>query len=310
MTQNYFKAYCEAREKISNYKNMIIKNHISHYEILEELLGFQYSLSNEFAKYYQEHPDKDDLIKHHFTALSGELLFGYNIQFLQISLESLEIGYIHPAASNLRSVFEAIPKMYYMSFYPERTFPILIHEIVKEFEYEDAIKELKKVEYKKFLIDKTIPFTNNENFKKFKKKYRPSWIRKQVYDDEKILPMDEAMIDPIEDVKEYTHVRLLQSLYGTLSDSSHANLMRNKAAVDYSQVDTNFFFGLLKNMSYFNIHAFLETSIEIIGEIGRIRSSTEFLNHIAAKYKTMTPSGYLLPSNSNLSSKLKVGLKK
>ena len=45
---NYFKAYCEAREIISKSKNNTIKDHISHYEILEEVLGFQYFLQSEF----------------------------------------------------------------------------------------------------------------------------------------------------------------------------------------------------------------------------------------------------------------------
>ena len=119
--------------------------------------------------FFQNYSNKEELIKNHFTALSGSLLFSYNIQFLQIALESLETNFIHPAASNLRSVFEGIPKMYYLSLYPERTFPILIHEIVKDLEYKEAIKKLKGKKYEKLFKDKIFPFRNENNFKKFKK---------------------------------------------------------------------------------------------------------------------------------------------
>ena len=279
---------------------MIIRNHISHYEILEELLGFQYFIHNKLADFYQKHSDKDELIKNHFAALSGALLFGYNIQFLQTAFESLEASFIHPTASNLRSVFEGIPKMYYLSLYPERTFPIMIHEIVKESEYKDAIKKLKEEKYQKFLKDKKLPFTNKNNFDKFKKKYKPSWIRRQLYDG--------AIISDFS-TDEFSHVEVLQKFYDKLSDSSHANLMRNETAVDYEPADVELFFGLLKSMSYFNIHAFLEVSTEIVGELGMLKPSVDFLNRIAEKQKTMLNIAYFIPTIPSLGTKLKISTK-
>jgi len=336
MYENYFKAYCDSRTAASNIKTKIITNHIHHYEVLEELLGYQYFLNQKFASLYKSLSNKDQIFKKYSNSLLNGVSFTYNVQFLQIGLESVELDYIHIAASNLRSVFEAIPKMFYLSIEPERIPDVLIHEYIQDFTYDQVNKKLEKIQNKsndkdkdfeqliehkipsfkhedleKFIENNTLPFKNENIFGKFKnKKYTPAWFRNQLYDD-----VDSTSVpnSPVQ----LTHRGTLQSLYGKLSDSSHSNILRNMVATDYDPINTNFFFEMLKSLSYWNIYVFLEVNYSLLWDMGLIKTSLEFLNSIGVKYPTMgadknmkptiphmVKKSNIRPRNSNQSKKL------
>jgi len=325
MYENYFQAYCDSRTAASDIRTKIITNHIHHYEVLEELLGYQYFLNQKFASLYKSLSNKDEILKTYSNSLLNGVSFTYNVQFLQISLDSVELDYIHIAASNLRSVFEAIPKMFYLSIEPERVPDVMMNEYIQDFTYDQVNTKLEKIQnntedkdkdleqliehkipsfehkdLQKFIENNTLPFKNENTFGKFKnKKYTPAWFRNQLYDDVDIISVPDSPT-------QLTHRGALQSMYSKLSDSSHSNILRNMVATNYDPVNTNFFFKMLKSLSYWNIYVFLEVNFKLLWDMGLIKTSLEFLNSIRVKYPTMGADKTLKPTIPHVVRKLNI----
>lgn len=305
---DYFKEYNDAQTHISLNKQKVIQNHISNYQILEEALGFQYYLNGKFFEYYKSNLDTKELLNEHFAELSIHLLFFYNVMSLQTAFNTLECGFIHQSAVNLRTVYEGIPKMYYISFFPEKVREITVHEYIHPFRYEDAIEKLKdkkypedlneetlsfdeKTEYQEWkkyqdlLNGETLPFNVKKEYQEWKKMYTPAWFRNQLYTEER--------------------VKKLHKLYGRLSASTHANISRNETAVEYTFADTDLFFQLMKSLSYFNLEAYLEGNYQLLCKMNLQPDVLTFLNRMANNLETIIEDVYFLPNKEKYKSKLK-----
>ena len=286
--KHYFEEYCSAQNSILNNKQKIIKNHITHYEVLEDMLGFQYFLNRKFTEYYNSIQDKTTLQKF-LAPLSVHLLFSYNFQSLQTAFMTLECDFIHQAATTLRTVYESIPKMYYISLFPEEIGKITIYEYIHNLKYEQALVELKEKEYQSFLNNQELIFETNGEFQNFKRDYSPSGFRKKLYTKER--------------------QKLLQKLYSKFSSSTHPNIRRNETSVDYDSKNTELFFEFLKSLSYFNIEAYLEGNYQLLHEIKLEHETIDFLNNISSKFKTIYDDVYFFPDKSDLGRKLKTSSK-
>lgn len=279
---DYLKEYSSALYNYSIVKQMIVKNHVSHYPVLDELLGFQYYLNKKFTEYFNSHSSEFDK----FTpALSSYLLFFYNTQSLQSALNDIECDRTHQAAVNLRTVYEAIPKMYYISLFPEDNEFVMVHEHIAVMPLEKVLQELKEEECIKYLNGKELKFESKNALRKFKEKYAPKTIRKKLYSQKR-------------------H-ELIQNLYSVFSISTHPNILRNRTSTSYEPKDTELFFNFLKTLSYFNIHAYLEGNIEFLIKMGIHQEVVTFLNVKAKQLKSFYEDVYFFPDNEDLDRKLK-----
>jgi len=282
--KNYFNEYNSAQDSISLKKQTIIKNHISHYPVLEELLGFQYYLNRKFTEFFNSLQDPTDLKK--FQAeLFVYLLFFYNTQSLQTAFNALECDTIHQSAVNIRTVYESIPKMYYISLFPEEVGKITVHEYICDLSYEEALKELKGEDCMTCLDGQELKFETKNDFYNFKREYAPNAFRSKLYTKQ--------------------HKILLQNLYSKFSNSTHPNITRNNTSVIYDSANTDLFFEFLKSLSYFNIESYLEGSLELLRKIGLDQEIVTFLNRISHEIKTIYEDVYFFPDKDNLKRKLK-----
>lgn len=280
---DYLKEYRSALESYSSINQMIVKNHISQYPILDELLGFQYFLNKKFVEFYNS-AETTELNKHR-PNLSIHLLFFYNTQSLQSALNDIECDRIHQSAVNIRTVYESIPKMYYISLYPEENGLILVHEHIMENSYEEAVKELEGGDCKAYLNGQELKFESKKAFHEFRRKYTPNAFRKKLYSPNR--------------------QESLQKLYSKFSNSTHPNITRNRTSVSYESIDTDQFFDFLKAMSYFNIQAYSEGNAELLDRMRLRQEILDFLNEKAKQLETFIEEVYFFPDNENLDRKLK-----
>lgn len=285
MKSKYLQYFCDGKNQLESSCLRTIKNHIANYEDLEELLGFQYYLNHQFKIFSSKTADTE-LRNNHKAGLYIHSLFFYNIQSFQSALYSLECDLIHSAANNLRTIQEAIPKMYYMSLFPEQVGRIMVHEEIHMKKYGDALKELQEKNCQEYLNGEVLKFPKKHDFQIFKRKYMPKFFRDALYDEERKCGID--------------------GFYGTLSNSSHANITRNRTSVEYTYENTETFFEFLLSLSWFNIESFLECNYDLLNHLNLIKESIDFLNMMAAKFKTIMSGVYFIPNKDNLHLKLKL----
>ncbi len=280
------KEYGDAQNDYLYKKQMIIKNHISHYAILEEMLGFQYYLNKKFVEFFKT-LDKEKL-KEFMPELSVYLLFNYNTQSLQSALNDIECDRIHQAAVNIRTVYESIPKMYYISLFPEENGAILVHEHIAGMPFGKAIKEIKGEECQTYLNGYELKIETEEEWSGFNKKYSPYGFAKALY--------GKKQRAAIED------------LYDKFSNSTHPNITRNRTSVTYDAQNTDLFFDLLKSLSYFNIETYLEGNTGFLVELGLHQEIIDFINAKAKELGSFIQEVYFFPDKENLERKLKTSV--
>lgn len=280
---DYLREYTSALDAYSSKKQMIITNHVSHYPVLDELLGFQYYLNRIFSEFYYSIDTSE--LKKYMPDLSIHLLFSYNTQSLQSALNDVECDRIHQAAVNIRTVYESIPKMYYISLFPEETGLILVYEHITGMPFEKALKELKREDCLSYLDGQELNFKSQEELDDFNKKYSPYGFIKKLYSKKQR--------------------ESIEKLYDKFSNSTHPNITRNRISVNYEPKDTELFFELLKSLSYFNIQAYLEGNTELLVRIGIHQEIIDFLNRKAKQLDSFIKEVYFFPNKKNLERKIK-----
>ena len=279
----YFKEYYKNQDSLLSKKLIIIQNHITHYESIEELLGLQLYLSDKFMTFLQSRKHKE--FKNHHAQLSTHLLFSYNIQSIKTAFDALECDFIHSASSVLRTVYESIPKMYYIALNPDKTEEIRVHEEIHSLPYDDAIKELETKIMQEILNGKNLSFLNKKEFNTWlRKKYTPAWFRDQIYSDD--------------------HKKLITKLYSSFSKSVHPTTSRNSISTNYTRENTDMFFEFMINLSYFNILAYVEGNYWFLDKLGLIKEIKHTLNKTALNFKTIRADLYMYPNKEGLESKL------
>ena len=224
-------------------------------------------------------------MEQYLSEMAVHLLFTYNVFSLDVSYKITESDLLHQAAVNIRTSYEGIPKMYYISFFPEQTRKIMLKENMTGMKEDEMLKYLQTNDASKILNGK-MP-DNAETFvKKLKKRYSPAWFRNKIYSE--------------------NSVKKLHEMYGSFSNSTHANIMRNATAIDYSEKNTNDFFNTLRSLSYFNILAEINGTEQVLRDCGILVEVLNFINSIGGKLGYLTNGSYLFPDNVSIIKKLRI----
>ena len=281
MRLKYFYSFYQGQQHLLKQRLTITITHFSNYRKLENMLGFQYYLSKLLfgqASKKIMHENKKEFIVHR--------LFYRNLQSLQSSLYAVERDLLHPAATNLRTVHEAIPKMYYIALYPKDIEEIMAHEVVHGEKYEKANDMLREKAVKHYLGGIDLQFSTSREFAEFKTKYSPNGFRNALYDEKR--------------------KKAIRDLYHHFSISVHPNLMRDETTKKYDRFTTQTFFEFMQGLSYFNIGAHLEGTFDLLHKFDLADKPKKFLEKMRKSenlgmYEYFTPNKENLPKLKSLS---------
>ena len=251
---NYYKEYGNFHATYFSHELTSIKDHISNHELIEESLGFQYWLNSKISKVYND--DMNYALEHIGEAMI-HVLFSSNILSLYAGFMTAKQGLLQQTIPNLRSVFESIPKMYYISFFPEEWDKIAIKEEITGKTKEEIQKYLESDSRLIIRIKNTIKI-DAEFIKEIKNKYYFKWFLKQIYSE--------------------MQIKKLNSTYGSFSKSSHGGITRGKDD-GYNKKNINDVLELIEFLSFFNIVSYLNGNGSTMAEgkfpISEVKSFTE-----------------------------------
>lgn len=280
--RDYLHEYCKAQDALFKNKMLCIENHIHRYEILEKLLGFQYWVNGEVTNFVSK--QNHDYFLDHFSELSVHLLFSYNVLSLDTSFKIMEQNMIHQSAVNIRTVYEGVPKMYYLAFFPDEVRMITLQENMEGITTDERQQYLHTEEASK-ILDGKIPSDTKAFVAELRRKYSPNWFREKIYSQ--------------------NSVKKMREMYGVFSTSTHANITRNRVSSDYSEINTKQIFDTIHCLSYFNIHAEINGSEEILKDCNIFDESTYFIATIGKEIGYLIDAVYLFPDNESVIEKLK-----
>ena len=164
----------------------------------------------------------------------------------------------------IRPVYEAIPKMFYVLHHPENIWEISLREefglwltqqqfydeinqigISKGFIQNNPTANPSDSEYLylrcylahnpegKTLQEKLNMNDSKAAYKKFKGKYNNDWFRTKIYTGESL--------------------QMQNTIYASLSMSSHANFTRSRTTIEYNPILSPRFFKILTDLAFFNL---------------------------------------------------------
>jgi len=229
---NYFSEYTKFWNRTLNIQMQIIKDQIHHYEIIDEMLGFQYWLNETVATIYNE---DEEYSKNHMADLFIHQLFSHNLESLVASLLTGERNLLHQTVSNLRTVYESIPKMYYISFFPDEIKYVILNDHVEGSENITKAEEYLKSKGALMIFKPNEIAESKKLFKKLEHKYYFKWFVRRTYSDDQIEQMKKT--------------------YGLLSISSHSSTIRQQSVGENFKQNIGDTFGFIELLSFFNIVA-------------------------------------------------------
>lgn len=213
----YYKQYNELCHITMDMQLHTIKNHIVHYPIIEDLLGFHCYLYNNITSVYNQSTDYD--AQHLHEVFTG-VTFSHNLLSLFTTLLTVERNLFHQARTNMRIVLESIPKIFYLSFYPDELDCMIIHDLIAGIRTEK--EKIEKIEEFKANTNFS-PFKNinsDEIIDKCKGKYNFKWIVKNIYTQK--------------------NTQTLNNLHSSMSTSTHSSFIKSQMPYDRKSTDKMF----------------------------------------------------------------------
>lgn len=211
---HYYKSYNEFCHIVMDMQIHTIKNHIEHYPIIEDLLGFHCWLFNEMSSIYNQPTDYD---ANHLHEVFTDATFSHNLLSLFTTFLTIERNLFHQARANMRTVLESIPKIFYLSFYPNEIDYMIIHDLISgirnDKEKIEKIKEFKS--HTNFP-----PFKNinpDEIIEKCKNRYNFKCLVKKIYTTK--------------------NVQVINNLYSSMSTSTHSSFIKSYRPYDKKSHD-------------------------------------------------------------------------
>ncbi len=287
-------------QKLCSYgpqtQKQFISDNIDDYPLLEKLLGFQYELNNSLIPVYDKkisdipNPKNLNITDKMMAEMGVTILCSFNIEHIFQAIRPLENNAIHVCANIIRPVYESIPKMFYLLRHPEDISIIMCKEDFdlwesqqKYYDFQNNKKELSNRKYfekfletdgKNYFEGKNIEITD-DFFSDFTHKFNNAWYRNQIYTNESL--------------------KLQDTTYGSLSLSSHADIIRSLLSREYDLVRSKQFMKILTDLSYFNLFLYINTSSEALNEINELEDTMKFVQETQPELKHHLAMTYLYP---------------
>ncbi|MGI0007353.1 MAG: hypothetical protein ACREAR_05085 [Nitrosotalea sp.] len=283
MVLNYHKEYTKFLYLCINTELKNIENHLPHYEIIEEMIGFQYWLHETIATLYNS--DMEYSKNHVAEALIHELFY-HNFLSLHAAFLTTEQSLMHQSVSNLRTIYESIPKMYYASFYPGEIKYMLLKDHMEGRDDTRAMKYLQSENAK--LVFTQEELANPKHIINYiEDKYFFKWFNRKIYTDEQIGKS--------------------KSTYSLLSISSHGSLIRKQLDKELFEANTGDLFGFIELLSFFNILAELNGHKAMMAQniISR-QEIFDFMEKMRAKLVRDGKMGSLFPDHPDVAKQVMI----
>lgn len=270
--EDYVKgAYAQFCDLMNNTQLDTIRDHIHHYSI-ESLLGFSYWLHRRVGQTYNDL----EYSKSHRLGYFAHTTFTNNMVLCYSSFLALERGLYGPCAANMRPVLESIPKMFYLSYHPDKLLHVLSKDLISGIRDHDekkrTLEEFRSQHptYDDFDVDKMI--------EEVKKKYTFKYFLKAMYFEET--------------------ASKIEKLYRYLNSNVHPSLLNN--TYNYNKESTDMAFVHVKMMLFYNIAIEVDCHMQIKAGVDfPFKKSHEFLNRTGVDLSSK-PHMYLLPDNPDL----------
>ena len=278
---NYHKEYNTFHDKCEYIHMKTIEDHIKHYEIIEELIGFQNWLNNQVADIYNA---DTEYARQNFSEASIHGLFTLNLLSLYSAFITIPQNLVHQTIANIRTVYESIPKMYYMSFFPDECGKVILCEYISGKKDEDAINILTSPRASKIYEIYNMTYSS-ELLNQLRDKYHFDWFLKKIYSADQISRM--------------------KSTYSLFNTSSHSAITRVGNLQPYSKEDTGDIFELVEILSFFNIASNVNGHRKMI-EARKFPfiETARFMEKIRSKLAKDGNMYSLFPDNPEISNKL------
>lgn len=278
---NYHKEYQTFRDRCEFIHMRTIEDHIQHYEIIEELIGFQNWLNNKVADIYNA---DTEYAKQNFSEASILGLFSLNLLSLYSAFMTIQQNLVHQTIANIRTVYESIPKMYYMSFFPDECGKVILSEYISGKKDEDAIKILTSSSVSEIYEIYNIAYSE-ELLNQLRDKYHFNWFLKKIYSTDQI--------------------SRINSTYSLFNTSSHSTITRMGKLQPYSKENTGDIFELMEFLSFFNIASCVNGQRKMI-EIKKFPfiETARFVEKIRSKLVKDGMMRSLFPDNPEVSKNL------
>jgi len=273
-----------------------IRDNIDSYPLFEKLLGFQREMNNLLTPIYEKKisyipiPKNLNITDKMMTEMSITILCSFNIEHIFQAIRPLENNAIHVCANIIRPVYESIPKIFYLLRHPENISIIMAKEDFdlwesqqKYYDFQNNIKEVSKRKYlEKFLKTDGRAYFEGKNieitddfFKDFTHKFNNAWYRNQIYTNESL--------------------KLQNTTYGSLSLSSHADIIRSSMSREYDPVQSKQFMKILTDLSFFNLFLYTNASSEALNEINELADTIKFVHETQQELRHYFAMTHLYP---------------
>ena len=172
-------------------------------------------------------------------------LFSHNLMSLYASFLTSSQDLLHQTVPNLRIVYESIPKMYYLSFFPSEIKYIILKDHIEGNNNTKALNYLKSENALTIFTQEEIT-TPEDLIKKVERKYFFKWFSRKIYSE--------------------VQIKQLGLTYGLLSSSTHSSTNRRQSEKGYSRNNVNDTFEFIELLSFFNILAELNGHGKMISD--------------------------------------------
>ena len=276
----YYRSYSEFCNRNMNIQLQIIKDHISHYPVIEDLIGFHYWLNDKVAQIYEKDPD---YAKQHVTELFIHTTFSHNVLSFYTIFSALEQNMIQQSKMIIRNIIESIPKIFYLSFYPNDFTNIVSRDVIlwvkSPEERETRLKEF----YDTTKLDVFRDIDPKRVIEYVERKYYFKWFTERVYDE--------------------ATTQSMEKLHRDLSQSTHSNFM--KPQPKYDKETTHKMLRDMEILLFYNLVAEIEGHKEMI-KAGQfpMQESNAFLERIRAALVTNGELANLFPNHPDIASKV------
>ena len=271
-TKTYHQNFTHYQKIFEKNRQTSIPLFLDDIQIIEERIGFQFSLHEAIAKILNEQENMEKLIKKPITQnaklMLGSLnMFQINNKNLYAAYESTLFDFSTSTYATLRIVFETIMLMYYMIGHPEH-----LDLLVEYMKIKGDIKQRKLLRQNKF------------------EKFKPGALRKSLYIDERL--------------------KSIENIYQVLSYSVHPAIYEmNAGSIDpNSKRHTKDMLWYNKLLSFYNIHVILEC-FSVDDKIWKRIFSPEIVNYLNRCVQENSENGGMsdfFPNKKEIKDKFKI----